>query len=482
MEWMQVQGRLIMLTHDRPKVATAMTMITGFACVCLSIGGVVAQPASSERLPKGQAERVKELTARLHPISQEQGGGFLVDSEVSGLRDEDLADIAKIPAIRYLHDNGFGPSARAQFGKLTELEALSTSFAGYVTDEDLRCLQQLKLLEVLALRSTVTRPEPLTSPGRSAPSFGAVSLKPLARMSRLRELELSSDGLSDEALVHVGAVPELLSLTLEGHFTSDGLKSLSRLKSLRQLSLDGNFDDNGLVHLAQLTNLESLVLLSDRLTGTGLVNLSKLPKLRMCRLGRLRATMTLAPLKNWPTLEALNLADGSMTDGILLTLPATNQIKSLSLHGAPVTDRGLVAISRLENIEELDLIFTAVTDDGLETVASLPRLRALCLGEGGTKRLISEAGLRKLAGLPLLERLDLRYVRFKDVDLQILAIPSLTMLHIEDTSQAESLRRLHGRLPRLARPSSRVVIKASLFNESNFSRYNIYANRMEVEW
>ena len=120
-------------------------------------------------------------------------------------------------------------------------------------------------------------------------------------MSHLRDLELRSDGLSDEALARVGAVPELLSLTLAGHFTGDGLKHLSRLRSLRQLSLDGDFDDAGLVHLAQLTNLESLVLMSDRITGTGLAHLSKLPKLRMCRLGRLMASMTLAALKKWPT-------------------------------------------------------------------------------------------------------------------------------------------------------------------------------------
>jgi hypothetical protein len=49
------------------------------------------------------------------------------------------------------------------------------------------------------------------------------------------------------------------------------------------------------------------------------------------------------------------------------------------------------------------------------------KLRGLCLGSDE----ISEAGLRSLTRLGYLERIDLRYVDLGNVDLQMLALPSL---------------------------------------------------------
>lgn len=445
-----------------------------------------AQTTIQDRQAANRAERVKELASRLQPISAEQGGGYYVDWELCQVRDEDLVDVVHIPGIRSLHDNGFGHVAWAHFGELTELEYLS-SYSDNVTDDDLSCLSNLSKLERLTLDSSVTRPDP-SKRSDHRPYFTAKYLESLRNMNHLKQLDLRGDGISNDALIRVGAVPGLLTLTIGGHFTNDGLQNLVGLKSLRHLSLDGNFDDEGLSHLADLTNLESLVLMSDRLTGTGLGHLSKLPKLRMLKLGRLGSTLTLTPLKDWPALESLNLSTDRMTDEMLLTLPETDQVKSLSLHGAhAVTDDGLLALSRLRNLEELDLIFTKVTDVGIENIASLTKLRALCLGETHHDRMmITEVGLRKLARLPVLERLDMRYVNLVPVDLQVLAIPSLTMLHLEGIEgyvpKKEELRILRSRLPRLARPSSRVVIKANLINDAEFQQYDVYANRMAVEW
>jgi hypothetical protein len=51
--------------------------------------------------------------------------------------------------------------------------------------------------------------------------------------------------------------------------------------------------------------------------------------------------------------------------------------------------------------------------------------------------------------------------------------------------QSEGMQRLRTRLPRLAWLSSydsRIMIKAELFSEPGYYRYNVYSNRMEVEW
>jgi len=455
------------------------------------------QAAGGEGRPMTEAERLEKLASRLQPIAAAEGGGYFLESELSELRKEDLVNLLKVPGIRYLYDNGFGPEAWPDFGKFKGLEALEAH--QHLTDVELKSLAELKQLELLVLGSTVSRPEPITSPGVSGPSFSAVSLRPLVQMKQLKDLELRSNGLTDEALAHIGAVRQLLTLTLEGHFTNDGLKSLSGLKSLRQLSLDGNFNDAGLAHLAQLTNLESLELKSDQLAGAGLSHLSVLTKLRMLRLrprsyGETSTTAGLRPpqppiltslahLKSWPALESLNLSGDLVTDDVLLTLPETDQITSLSLHGTAVTDKGLVGVSRLKNLEELDLLLTRVTDAGLATIGASSSLRALCLGGGRfEERLITVQGLQQLLRLKHLERLDLRYVLLTEADLPALALPTLTMLHIESLGQPEGLHRLWKRLPRLARPSSRITIKAGLFNDSCYRRYNVYANRMQTEW
>jgi internalin A len=475
----------------------AKTVYLGVAVFGLLGSDATAQLAGVEVQPMTEAERLEKLAARLQPIAAADGGGYFLESELSELRKEDLVDLLKIPGIRCLYDNGFGPEAWPDFGKFKGLEALESH--QHLTDVELKSLAELKQLELLVFGSTVSRPEPVTSPGVSGPSFSATPLKPLVQMKQLKDLELRSNGLTDEALAHVGEVPQLLSLTLEGHFTNDGVNSLTGLKSLRQLSLDGNFDDAGLAHLAQLTNLESLELKSDQLTGAGFSHLSVLTKLRMLRLrprgygetstrAGLRppkppVSTSLAHLKSWPALESLNLSGDLVTDDVLLTLPETDQITSLSLHGTAVTDKGLVGVSRLKNLEELDLLLTRVTDKGLPTVASLSSLRALCLGGGRfEERLITVQGLQLLRRLKHLERLDLRYVLLTEADLPALAFPTLTMLHIESLGQSEGLHRLWKRLPRLARPSSRITIKAGLFNESYYRRYNVYANRMETEW
>ncbi|MBS0207020.1 MAG: hypothetical protein JSS49_29440 [Planctomycetes bacterium] len=428
-----------------------------------------------------QASRLKTLTERLQPIAQKQGGGYSIDSEYCELTDNDLVDVVKIPWIRTVYDNGFGPAAWSQFGKLTELESLRSENDN-LTNDDLNCLENLHNLEVLSLHARVTRSETGTQPVRRA-SFSAAALEPLQRMSHLRELQLRGDGVSDDVLTFVGRVPHLISLTLDGRITNNGLKSLSGLKSLQRLSLEGDFDDAGLVHLADLKNLESLVLKSDHVTGTGLAHLSSLPKLRLFKLRALKTGDSLAALKDWPALEALNLADEGTTDEILRTLPESDRIKSVSLLCSSVTDQGLASLQRLGGLEELNLQLTHVTDKGLEIVAGCQKLRVLCLGRAIQDHGITEKGLRSLTHLPHLEALDLRSVDLTDVDLQVLAGSSLVRLNVGAQDLEDKLSQLRERLPKLDTSASKPLsILAGLCDESKFGMYDVLSNRMEIEW
>ena len=131
------------------------TISAGFICVLMT--SLVAAQSDDDVISASAAvDRLEQLGSKLLQIPIEQGGGYFLSSELSGLRDGDFADLVKIPRIRQLEDNdytdnnGFGPPAWAQFGKLTELEALE-SYNDFVTHDDLHCLTELRQLKVLVL-------------------------------------------------------------------------------------------------------------------------------------------------------------------------------------------------------------------------------------------------------------------------------------------------------------------------------------------
>lgn len=403
-----------------------------------------------------------------------------MDAESCGLKDEDIASVVNVPGIRSLYDNNeFGPVAWSQFGALKDLEALMAF--SHLTDQSLRCLPNLTRLESLILRTTITFS---ASPDQPRPFSGA-ALEALKSMKELRELELESVGLDDDALSKIGKVPGLISLSLNGRFTDDGLADLRDLITLRRLSLKGNFTDAGLAHLSQLRNLEALSLHSPRVTGVGLNDLSRLPRLKLFKMSGLKPGLTLNGLENWQSLRALNLVDLGLTDKIILTLPRLDKLKSLSLQLARISDHGLTVLQRFPHLEELDLLLTPVTDRGMESVSQCRNLRKLCLGESVAVPLITEAGLIKLTQLPQLESLDLRYIGLSNVDLSKLRIPSLKALNLESLGRVErtgKLSTLRELLPNLADSfETRVTIEAGLCDESRFRSYDIFSNRMEVD-
>ena len=129
----------------------------------------------------------------------------------------------------------------------------------------------------------------------------------LARLKRLRFLDLSNTRITDAGLKQLEVLPRLCSLGLrDTPVSDDGLKQLKRLKQLRGLDLSNTritdaglkqlevlrglvslnlrhtpVTDAGLVHLECLNELEELDISSTRVTDAGLDHLRYLPKLRI---------------------------------------------------------------------------------------------------------------------------------------------------------------------------------------------------------
>ncbi len=444
----------------------------------------------TERVQSIESKREKEanlpeLAQKIEDqlrIYQLPSGGYFLNQDILELRGNEWAAVPRVPGIRAVEGRGFTGDWN-HLCQLGDLEYLHNRFDN-VTNDDLQNLARLSKLKVLILQTPVSSFQPEEYFGREPP-FSAVALEPLKDMDQLRQLALATDRLLDDGLAQVKLVPHLLLLHLTGHFTNGGLKHLAKLPEIRRLWLSGHFDDDGLIYLAKLETLETLALRSDRLTGRGLAHLAKLPNLRHLIIHGLQPGWTLAPLKDFTALEVLNLGRDGLTDEILGTLPHSDRIKSLCLDSAyDVTNQGLECLLHLPNLEELDLLHTGITSQGFETVSRCQNLRKLLLGLHRSSESAQEIqqSLAYLSRLPKLEALDLRYVLRAGAFLEVLDIPTLRKLNLDDDRFREQVKQLRERSPHLDPVTTeRITIRAQIIGDSSFWEYDYLENRMKVD-
>jgi hypothetical protein len=266
------------------------------------------------------------------------------------------------------------------------------------------------------------------------------SLKQLARLRNLRHLQLQRNpGLADATLAELAALPRLERLDLECRkVTGQGLKRLAAAKELRALVLERiDVTDEDLKELAKFPKLEELTLFLDgRVTDAGVRELGQLKRLRALRFG-------------FPQL----------TDEGVGHLTKLQGLESLSLFGPLIGDRGMKEVARLENLRRLEIFNTQVTDAGLKELSGLRNLRWIGLSgaelitDGGIKELtvhkglqvielvgardkITDAALKDLARLKELKTIEIYGGRLvTDAGLkELIGLPKLTSLVMSDTA------------------------------------------------
>ncbi|MGL6073408.1 MAG: NACHT domain-containing protein [Fimbriiglobus sp.] len=179
-------------------------------------------------------------------------------------------------------------------------------------------------------------------------------LAPLARLTMLQTLGLSSTQVTDAGLEHLATLTALQILGLNRTQVTDaGLEQLVQLTALYALSLNSTrITDAGLEHLATLTALQILDLDSTQVTDIGLEHL---------------ATLT--------ALELLSLSGTQVTDAGLEHLATLTALQSLELSSTQVTDAGLEHLAQLTALQTLNLLSTQVSKAGVAKLKSkLPGL------------------------------------------------------------------------------------------------------------
>ncbi len=221
----------------------------------------------------------------------------------------------------------------------------------------------------------------------------------LARLSRLKVLNLSTSELTDAELRYV-----------------------ERIESLEELVLNQTqVTDAGVVRLASLGNLQRVGI--DRpVTSVGAYRLSlarpdlkiDLRPLPFHGLNSLRERGGHGELNEKYELVMLDLHGSKVTDADLQPVAVCGQLRIVNLSGTKVGDAGLESLRDLENLREIWLTGTSITDEGLKVIAELSQLKSISLSRTG----VTDAGIAHLKSLTALEVLHLGETEISDEGLQ----------------------------------------------------------------
>ncbi len=160
----------------------------------------------------------------------------------------------------------------------------------------------------------------------------------------------------------------------------------------------------------QFLTLEELNLSGTSLTDDQTVHFQSLTRLRRLDLSSTKVTgASLANLKNLAQLQALDLTSTAVADSDLTYLKELWQLRYLKLSQTDITDAGLSRLRDLSNLERLDLSECGknITDAGLISLGGLLQLESLILDDTD----VTDAGLPNLSGLVRLQSLSLRNTR-----------------------------------------------------------------------
>ncbi|MSV29980.1 MAG: hypothetical protein EXQ52_14730 [Bryobacterales bacterium] len=196
---------------------------------------------------------------------------------------------------------------------------------------------------------------------------------------------LFAEYITEDGIAHLSGWKNLERLNLRGtKVTSKVFDHLAKLTALRELDLSSSqIDDEGFENLAALGKLQNLAIGGNRLNGSALPFLKLLPNLKKLDVSGIQRVDS-------------GLWGLALTDGNLEHLGGLTQLTELDLSGANLADRGvdrpghpeaerselkdLSKLRGLVNLKKLDLSRTPVTAQTLETIAALPNLQELRLG------------------------------------------------------------------------------------------------------
>ena len=347
------------------------------------------------------------------------------------LTEDDVVALAALPNLGRLWLGGGVISERAAeaLAKNPGLVSLSISLHGpTVGDEDVRMIAKLPKLRSLDL---------------SQSSVTSVGLAYLKGHAALRELNLEATRVGDAGMEAISGNENLTSLNVRATRVDDsGMVYIGKLRHLRSLSVGPNVSNDALAAIEGLVELEEFwgpVHMSD----AGLGHLRNMTKLRRLAAGLGLVTDDgLRSIRGLIRLEGLNLQLSKITDKGMEYVGEMGGLLELRLDLTKITDAGMTPVANLKHLQILGCRHTQIGDAALVPIGTLPELE--CLNLDGTR--VTSAGMKSLTRLSSLRVLDLTGTRVHDEGMTYVAkLPHLRTLYVTQTAVGDAgLEKLAG--------------------------------------
>jgi Leucine-rich repeat (LRR) protein len=314
-------------------------------------------------------EQVVQLDLTDSVISGEAIGALVSFPNLSALTLTDLnlasADLAPLERLNNLrslsldHTGGVDETTLAALAKLRNLERLT--LAGVpISEAGLQSIAEIKSLKYLDLseQTGFTGSRLALLPGLPAlegvkldsnMNLGEAGLIELAKCKKLLDLDISSCGMADQ------------------HFSI--LKAWPNLRSLR--CNNNALTDEGMVFLKPLNDLVELDLRNTRVTDRGFALVSSRKLERLWLTGISDQGMVL--IKRFPALRELYLSESGISDLGVVQLKGLKNLSVLDLRNTSLSDRGLAELVGLKGLRRLYVTKTAVTEAGVAGIKNAIR-------------------------------------------------------------------------------------------------------------
>jgi Leucine-rich repeat (LRR) protein len=271
------------------------------------------------------------------------------------LNDAGLKALGELHQIEVLNlaGAGFSDAGLEEVFKLKKLRHLDLS--GRLGTQGLLAVGHQKRVNLAGIQGLMR----LTSLDIRDVDIGEDGLKEVAKVVQLENLSLSStDGVSDETIGELAALPRLARLDVSGAIGDAGLKSIAAIKSLQALNLsECQVTAAGIKELAKLEHLHELNLDSTATDDAGL-----------------------KALAGFPHLELLSISKcDHVTDAGLKELSLARKLKYLRIDECEsLTDAGLKSLAGVGSLVRLSALECSnFTEVGVKQLAALPRLETL---------------------------------------------------------------------------------------------------------
>ena len=234
----------------------------------------------------------------------------------------------------------------------------------------------------------------------------------IKRLKKLRKFEITTShpSVGNSFLRYFVDLPELTVLNLEAiaHFQSKGMRNIARMKQLRELGIHcSNVTDDGLDKLLPLQQLQTLILHNGaNISDIGLETLARLKALQSLEITGLSDTCSvthagIAALQQAPSLTHLGF-DAKVDQEKLEQIAQLKGLTSLRLYSFEFNDRSCLALlSKLHSLSSLT--FKPITNDDLHYITLIPALTTLNLVHS---RAITDEGIAFLESMSRLAELN----------------------------------------------------------------------------